>query len=274
MTAEDLCCGKCGSTVYEYNRFNHICSVNAFGRCETLTVGKTPVTGQELVRIQLKATKSWVVTVTASEITAGAVVQVKLIYGGGNVNSEVTYDVGDRVDIPVVGNSVRAIGIISGTNGAQAQVCASVSEADWGNAPNPNFYMQGPFVNGDPPNTFQAASGPARLLAVTAYQIGGAADGFLMFFDKNSPAAGGDIPRWSVPILSQAHSLATGIFVNVNFALNPIAFTQGVVWAISSTGDVYTAVGGASARVDLWFANKPLAVVTTNIPDTTGPHIP
>jgi hypothetical protein len=262
-------CKKCGATEYGAGSFNHICKVNAFGRCERVQVPANGGTGfQELARIQLRDSQSWVVTVSVAEITSGAVVQAKVIYGGGNVNTEAVFDVGDRVDIPVMGNSVRVIALVSGSPGAAAQVCASIAQGDWGNTAPPDHFRPGSdfSIGGDLLPSEQVVFGPARLIGLTAFLESGAA-GYLMLFDSSAPATGA--PRWVFPIPAAGSG-----GINIDFSGRPLTFSQGIFWAISSTGDVLTPVPADQARVDLWFADQPDSVITTSIPDTTGPHIP
>lgn len=264
-------CGKCGQTTA--NPFNHICNQKSFGRCETISVGQPAVgtnqpfsqSSSELVRIQLTDSVGWVVSVRVVEITPGAVVSVRVQMGGGEVAEELIFDVGDHVQIPVIGNTIRVTATITGTANSSARVCASVGQADWANTQPPDFFVP-PTLTGEAlPQSGVIAVGPARLISVTGYQLTAGADLWLMFFDSATVPANGAFPRWAC-VLPKFPG-----FVNVDLSERPIAFSQGISWAPSSTGDFLTASATAT-RVDATLANQPTTVVqpTGDIPDVTG----
>lgn len=266
-------CGKCGQTVA--NPFNHICNQKAFGRCETISVGQPAVgtnqpfsqSSSELVRVQLTDSVGWVASVRVVEITPGAVVSVKVQMGGGEVAEELVFDVGDHVQIPLFGNTIRIIALITGPTNASARVCASIGQADWANTQPPDFFVPEQITGESLMATGTIAVGPARLISVTGYQNGtAAADLYLMFFDASAgPVPNGTFPRWAV-VLPKFPG-----FVDVDLSDRPIAFSQGIIWAVSSTGDFLTA-SATVARVDATLANQPTTTIqpTGDIPDVTG----
>jgi hypothetical protein len=253
--------------------------VNNFGRVEKITT-LFPNFSQELASIQVDEVMSWTVSVDTLLVTPNTRVLAKISYGGGNAESVIVTDASDHIDVPVVGDTVKVSialePLLAFGDGPplfsppSAKVSAGIS-AEVPGFPFPATYFV-PYLGNatatgdlgalDPTGTGAIIPSPGRLASYHVVTTQPTAS-FFQLFDQAAALAPGDIPVWVDPLPGNSK-------IDHTF-LNPRGFATRMQWALSTTANIYTPVGGGVfASVFAELARRPIGKVVTSIPSSTG----
>lgn len=96
-------------------------------------------------------------------------------------------------------------------------------------------------------------SSQATLVSIGATNIN-IATRYLQLFNRSTALAGGEAPLLSFPIPSGTAAIPGNRSVDQNeLSENGLYFSEGLVWAISTTGATYTAATASDHYVDVLF---------------------
>jgi len=236
---------------------------NSFGRTEIVR-DTDGARGIELARVAVDEVKDWTVTVDVQQYLAGTLVVAAIEYGAGNVISTLEIDASDHIDVCVTGDYVRlwvtVEQVVTAGHPAGAQVGGCISaDVPGGTRPSTANYGPNVFGPGAATNGIVPPGVASRMVSFSAYTdvASGGATRYLMFFDSaTTPPANGTIPV-------AAFALPAATTVSFNW-LGSKPFSQGLVWAVSTTPDTLT-LSTDKAMVSIELTRVPLGQVVTTL---------